>query len=406
MPAHSLTQPNESCTNDITAGTRRTDRQTDKPQTGHNQRPRHVSIHTALDEHADTSEEHPDANKTAHRTRHTSRTQLCSVYSQVVLRCGPSWSFRAVQKRAQDRVGKRLSFREPSSTNAPAPPASSFGSRRDLQVMAATTPLPGATYIPALLGPEATRQLFEATTQLPFPVRNRGITRAEGAPKVAAFNLDGSSTTADDFGDELPSPVIEIARALAERKLLRKAGRQCSVNLYDKPSYCMVPHKDGYSEQAAIVSLGSDSVLEFWHEPMTDEERLGRDLLHSQTSGTAVYENCLDQPSQCAMWMEPGSVLLLEGAALCDFAHGIRARREDIFEESTVSNAQLVSRSGLCERIARDPVPQEAAASMVVPRRQRATVVFWTSYVPGAATAHRCTALDNITFNEPVARDS
>ena len=81
--------------------------------------------------------------------------------------------------------------------------------------------------------------------------------------------------------------MTEIARTLLDRNLLRKPPRQCSVNFYHQPCYEMVPHKDGYSDQAAITSLGSDSVLHFWHVPMDAEERLARDMLHGQHSGTA-----------------------------------------------------------------------------------------------------------------------
>ena len=73
-------------------------------------------------------------------------------------------------------------------------------------------------------------------------------------------------------------------------RLLRKMPRQVSVNFYETPAYCMVPHKDGYADQTCIVSLGSDSRLHFWRQPMSEEEKLGRAAFHTRDAGTAVYE--------------------------------------------------------------------------------------------------------------------
>lgn len=44
------------------------------------------------------------------------------------------------------------------------------------------------------------------------------------------------------------------------------------MNFYDDPTYNMVPHKDGYVDQAIIVSLGSHTALRFWHEPRSELE--------------------------------------------------------------------------------------------------------------------------------------
>ena len=92
--------------------------------------------------------------------------------------------------------------------------------------------------------------------------------------------------------------------------------------------------------------------------------------------------------------MEPGSVLVLEGAALSDFVHGLASRAEDRFDGETIANAPLVSLPALRARLAAatsaDGVEQrsgaaaegEPAAQVAVPRRQRVSVVMWTAYTP------------------------
>ena len=272
-----------------------------------------------------------------------------------------------------------------------------YASRRTLTASGMIPQLPGATYYPSTFTADEAR-LFDEAKQLPYPLRNRGITRAEGAPRLCAFpQLDGGLRDAD--GDALPAPLTEIARTLLERNLLRKPPRQCSVNFYHQPRYEMVPHKDGYSDQAAITSLGSDAVLDFWHAPMDAAEKLARDMLHGQHSGTAVHDDCLERPPHCSVWMEPGSVLVLEGAALSDFVHGLASRAEDRFDGETIANAPLVSLPALRARLAAatsaDGVEQrsgaaaegEPAAQVAVPRRQRVSVVMWTAYTPQPAAA-------------------
>ena len=92
--------------------------------------------------------------------------------------------------------------------------------------------------------------------------------------------------------------------------------------------------------------------------------------------------------------MEPGSVLVLEGAALFDYVHGLSSRAEDRFDGETIANAALVSLPALRARLAAatsadgsEPragaaAEGEPAAQVVVPRRQRVSVVMWTAYTP------------------------
>ena len=82
-----------------------------------------------------------------------------------------------------------------------------------------------------------------------------------------------------------------------------------------------------------------------------------------------------------------------------DFVHGLASRAEDRFDGETIANAQLVSLPALRTRLAAatsaDGAEQsgagaaegEPAAQVIVPRRQRVSVVMWTAYLPKPAAA-------------------
>jgi len=248
--------------------------------------------------------------------------------------------------------------------------------------------LPGACYAGSLLDPATAARLFAEAQALPFPRRNRGITRAEGAPRVAVYRV-GPCGSLDQEGDPLPPPLPEAIRLLLDSGVLRKAPVQASVNYYDQPSYCMVPHKDGYAEQACILSLGSDACLHFWLEPMSESERLGRDLMATHHSGTAVYHECLARRPEQSVWMEAGSVLALEGEALSDYVHGLPCSPSDAVELSSdasaamnptappaLANAQCIDLPALRQRAG------VAGGTCAVPRQPRVSIVLWTEFVP------------------------
>ena len=66
--------------------------------------------------------------------------------------------------------------------------------------------------------------------------------------------------------NDLQRCLLEIVTRLVDSGILKNWPNQISVNHYDGVlhDYEMVPHKDGFADQAAILSLGSDTVLEFW----------------------------------------------------------------------------------------------------------------------------------------------
>lgn len=250
--------------------------------------------------------------------------------------------------------------------------------------------LPGACYTSSLLDPPTAARLFAEAQALPFPRRNRGITREEGAPLVGVYPV-GPCGTRDVGGSPLPTVLAEVIRLLLDCRLLRKMPIQASVNYYEQPRYCMVPHKDGYADQTCILSLGSDACLLFWHEPTTAEERLGRRLMHRRHSGTAVYSDCLQKPPHAAVWLEAGSVLTLEALALDDYVHGLPSSARDTVDLSlaataaTAPNRPPALANGHC--IDRPAVRQRAGTlsangeTCVVPRQPRVSIVLWTEFV-------------------------
>jgi len=256
--------------------------------------------------------------------------------------------------------------------------------------------LPSASYLSDFFASDGD-SLYEQATQLHFPHRNRGITRAVGAPHVALFSVSACGTL---DGDDMPLPpvIAGVIRRLVDSGSLRKMPTQVSVNHYTEPScYCMVPHKDGYADQTAVVSLGSDTSLEFWCVPMTAEERLAREMMHESTSGTSVHDECLQRPCDAAVWLEPGSVLLLEREALDDYVHGLRASDRDVFAPPPVDasgtggtashvNANFVKLDALCQRAAiAGPRCAESEGfddQIELQRLPRVSIVLWTEWGP------------------------
>ena len=308
-----------------------------------------------------------------------------------------------------------------------APPASPAGSASRSSFLGA---LPGAAYHSRLFASSA-KHLFEEASILPFPVRNRGITRAPGAPRLCTFSVSACGLL-DGDGDPLPPLLVHVVRTLVESGALRRMPKQISINHYHDPGYCMVPHKDGYADQAAIVSLGAASSLEFWHVPMTAEDKIARQAMHAHVSGTGVFAECLTRPSDVSIWMEPGSVLVLERLALDDYVHGLRTSESDVFvtppADSLHANSTLVELDGLRARAlaatrqaASDPIQpvdvtalptarlavtsssqgagdtrttkhksavedlthsSGGGASVRMPRQPRVSIVLWTEFTP------------------------
>jgi len=246
--------------------------------------------------------------------------------------------------------------------------------------------LPCSLYLSDVFGSSCGR-LYDEVVRLDFPRHNRGITREFGAPHVAIFSV-ASCGTIDSLDDPLPPVLVEIIRSLVGAGILRKMPVQVSANHYHETKYCMVPHKDGYADQTAVVSLGADSSLEFWHEPMTAEERQARELMHKRASGTSVYSECLDRPCDAAVWLEPGSVLVLEKEALDDYVHGLRSSEVDLFSMPPAAkphvNAGSVQLAALRARAAAAGAKQPSAfddgAHLAVPRRPRVSIVLWTEF--------------------------
>ena len=154
--------------------------------------------------------------------------------------------------------------------------------------------------------------------------------------------------------------------------------------------------------------------------PVSQAERDFRNAFAERYSGTDVFTELKTKPADQTVWLEPGSVLVSRGDALEGFAHGLRARPEDLYNgggsgggSSCVggggsagegaslmmmvqvpTNAAAVSSSALVARSKQtggqlatvSGLPAAAAAAeptdsvVAVPRRERASVVLWTPY--------------------------
>lgn len=274
--------------------------------------------------------------------------------------------------------------------------------------------LPGATYYSQVLNnndnsPDAEQgqqqRYYDAARSLDFQ-HGRGITRAAGAPWVRSYD---AAKPEDGSAGKLPPWLEEIASLLVGSGVLRTWPKQISVNHYATPSheYEMVPHKDGYADQAAIVSLGSDTLLEFWAKPASEAEKTYRKALFatmkSHYSGTDVFESLVGTEPTTSVWLEPGSVLVCEGGALEEFAHGLQARSTDAFAPvgtggggsgggvgggsssggggGAVANAIAVSAPRLAARAAASSsAASEPPERIIIQRGERVSIVLWTPY--------------------------
>eukprot|EP00005_Dracoamoeba_jomungandri_P007135 CAMPEP_0174276684 /NCGR_PEP_ID=MMETSP0439-20130205/60526_1 /TAXON_ID=0 /ORGANISM="Stereomyxa ramosa, Strain Chinc5" /LENGTH=157 /DNA_ID=CAMNT_0015368943 /DNA_START=763 /DNA_END=1232 /DNA_ORIENTATION=+ len=139
---------------------------------------------------------------------------------------------------------------------------------------------------------------------------------------------------------------------LVEYKFAPKLPNQISVNYYDTERYNIVKHKDGKGKQAVIVSLGSATILEFFHED-SEAEALGLGKgLNVNAAKTRVYD--LDQenddklttyksrPDSIPVFLEPGSAIVITGKSFVDYAHAIYQAKHDTVS-SDLANFHLVS---------------------------------------------------------------
>ena len=246
-------------------------------------------------------------------------------------------------------------------------------------------------YFRAALDAPRADALFVECVDLPLDAARSGC-----GPRTRTYRGDS---------DALPPQLAAAAAALVAGGMLRRRPTMISVNHYDRPMYEMLPHKDGFVEQAAVLSLAADCVLSFWRVPMTVRERAQREAFRTQWSGTEVFDELAGEGARradCCVWLEPGSVLLLEKSALEDWAHGVAARSVETFDVGSregehralvpIANAALIDVAALRERCGTGIDDAESARSIIAPRRERVSVVMWTAMraSPLAAALSAC----------------
>jgi hypothetical protein len=232
-----------------------------------------------------------------------------------------------------------------------------------------------ARYFCAALDASRADALFAECVDLPLDAARSGC-----GPRTRTYRGDS---------DALPPELAATAAALVEHGLLSRPPTMISVNHYDRPVFQMLPHKDGFVEQAAVLSLAADCVLSFWRVAMTNRQRAAREAFRTQWSGTEVFDELAGEGARRAdfrVWLEPGSVLLLEGSALEDWAHGVAARSVETFDfgreggepaRAPIANAAHVDVAALRGRCGAGKC--DSQRSIVAPRRERVSVVMWTA---------------------------
>jgi alkylated DNA repair protein alkB family protein 6 len=138
----------------------------------------------------------------------------------------------------------------------------------------------------------------------------------------------------------LPSWLDEVGKLLREKKYTCDGLNHVLVNEYH-PGQGISPHEDGplYTPHFAIISLLSGLCLNFYKKldddaPSSLEERFFK-----------------------AVYLEPGSALIISNSAYTDFLHGIEEVEEDVVSEERVANFHLLT--------------DESLKGQTVPRRDR-----------------------------------
>lgn len=223
--------------------------------------------------------------------------------------------------------------------------------------MQALEELPGAQYYPNWLNDKEIKMIIAEADQLRYNSSLRGITGSSG-PNL--FCHLGSSNR------KPPSLVNMLVDKLNQYKMLQGTFRQITINKYSDLTKYIIPHKDGFGVQAAIITLGPcHSVLNFYDHP-EDVQFL---------NGTKVY---LDEEknSVASVYMEPGSCLILRDESFIRLSHGITPHKRDMIlgpSSKTVESTEDMGTQKLCNSHLITPKEGD-----VVERGERYSIVIWT----------------------------
>jgi alkylated DNA repair dioxygenase AlkB len=162
-------------------------------------------------------------------------------------------------------------------------------------------PLPGLRYIPAYLSPAAHDALLAAVDGQPW----QQPTYIGRRVQVYGYNYTHTRGGMHRIGD-LPPWVSDLIAALVRDGLMPLVPDQMIVNEYE-PGAGIQAHVDAnaFHDTIVSISLGSACVMEFIRGPAGPSE---------------------------AVFLEPGSALVLAGEARQKWMHAIPARATDVWQ--------------------------------------------------------------------------
>lgn len=162
----------------------------------------------------------------------------------------------------------------------------------------ASTPpaIPGLRYVPDFCSPEEERALLEAIDRAPWTSEYRRRRQHYGVRYTRdEERLDGVAA--------LPDWVLPIAERAVRAGFLERLPDGCLVNEY-LPGQGIAPHLDKPTGGPVVLSL-------------------------SLLSACSMELVAVDGTATTSVWLEPRSLLVLEGEARWEWKHGIAPRKSD-----------------------------------------------------------------------------
>nr|XP_033810084.1 alpha-ketoglutarate-dependent dioxygenase alkB homolog 6-like [Geotrypetes seraphini] len=123
------------------------------------------------------------------------------------------------------------------------------------------------------------------------------------------------------------------------------------VNEY-RPGEGIMPHEDGpmYFPTVTTISLGSHTLLDFYHPVGREQQRADEQVTTCQTEQDRHFLSLLE---------EPRSLLVLSGDMYSCYLHGIRPAASDFITENVANIASCDSRYG-------DTLTRETRVSLTI----------------------------------------
>ena len=168
--------------------------------------------------------------------------------------------------------------------------------------------IPGLTYIPEFVTEEEERRILARVDSGEW---NHEYSRRR---QQFGYRYDYKSEHLTHLGS-LPDWLLELAERLAREGIFDRIPDQALVNEY-LPGQGIAAHVDRFSETVVSLSLASGIVMDFTRE---------------------------SDSAKTPLWLEPRSLLVLQGEARHDWQHSIAKRLKDLHQGQWITRDRRVS---------------------------------------------------------------